>query len=76
MRRILQPALVLTVEGVDEQFGKLDIGGYKKMLDEVVREFPNMRVIATTLRTVKSATVNDWSAICGMDGEFHQSSEI
>ncbi len=61
------------VEGVDEQFGKLEIEGYKKMLDEVVREYPNMQVIATTLRTVKSATVNDWSAICRMDGGFHLS---
>ena len=32
----------------------------------------NFRMIATTLRTVKSATINDWGAICWKDGELHE----
>ena len=36
-------------------------------------EFPNFKVTATTLRAVKSATVNDWGAICWVDGEFYES---
>lgn len=57
------------VEGNDENLKALNIDGYYKMLGEVVRVYPNFKVIATTLRTVKTATVNDWSAICYADGK-------
>jgi 2-dehydro-3-deoxygluconokinase len=40
-----------------------------------VTEFPNFKVAATTLRHVKSATINDWSAICWHDGKFYASNE-
>ncbi len=33
------------------------------MIEHAVTEFPNFAVVATTLRAVRSATVNDWSAI-------------
>jgi 2-dehydro-3-deoxygluconokinase len=33
------------------------------MIERAAEEFPNLRVVATTLRAVHSATVNDWSAI-------------
>ena len=42
------------------------------MIRTAVAEFPNFKVTATTLRTVKSATVNDWGAICWADGEFYE----
>jgi 2-dehydro-3-deoxygluconokinase len=32
------------------------------MIDQVTREFANLRVVATTLRSVRSATNNDWGA--------------
>ena len=47
------------VEGNDENLKSLNIEGYYKMLGEVVKVYPNFKVIATTLRTVKTATVND-----------------
>ena len=43
------------------------------MIDRAVSEYPNFKVVATTLRSVKSATVNDWSALCWYRGELHQS---
>ena len=33
------------------------------MIAEVTREYDAVSVVATTLRTVRSATVNDWGAI-------------
>lgn len=60
------------VDGVDEGLSALDASGYKKMINNVVKEFPNIKVVATTLRTVKSATINDWGAICWADGKFHE----
>ena len=60
------------VDGEDEGLSTLDTAGYKKMINDVVKEFPNFKVVATTLRTVKSATVNDWGAICWADGKFYE----
>ena len=59
------------VEGNDANLQSLNIEGYYKMLGEVVKVYPNFKVIATTLRTVKTATVNDWSAICYADGKVY-----
>ena len=36
----------------------------KKMINEAAKTYPNFKAVATTLREVKTATVNDWSAIC------------
>jgi 2-dehydro-3-deoxygluconokinase len=33
------------------------------MIASVTAEYPNLAVVATTLRTVRSATVNDWMAL-------------
>ena len=63
------------VEGNDEGLKKLNIDGYRKMIDEAARTYPNFKVVATTLRTVKTATVNDWSALCWADGTIYRSSE-
>ncbi len=63
------------VEGVDHNLSRLPVEGFKKMIADAVREFPNFKATATTLRAVKSATVNDWGAIAWMDGKFYQSRE-
>ena len=68
--------LGLEVEGVDENLSALPLDGFKRMIERAVGEFPNFKVAATTLRTVKSASVNDWSAICWYDGAFHQAMEM
>ncbi|MDR1886711.1 MAG: sugar kinase [Prevotellaceae bacterium] len=60
------------IEGTDEKLTKLDISGYRNMIRTAVGEYPGFRVIATTLRTVKSATVNSWGAICWADGTFYE----
>lgn len=65
-------ALGFDVEGMDEHHSKLDPANFKKMIARVTSEFPNFKVVATTLRNAKSATVNDWGAICFSDGEFFQ----
>src|SRR5882762_8626519 len=43
------------VEGVDENISEIDVGSFKKMIEKAVKEFPNFKVTATTLRAVKSA---------------------
>ncbi|MBQ3459633.1 MAG: sugar kinase [Solobacterium sp.] len=61
------------VEGNDANLKELNLEGYKKMLNEAVKTYPNWKVVATTLRTVKTATVNDWKAMCYADGEIYMS---
>ena len=66
-------SLGFEVEGTDENYSELNIENYKNMIGKVTKEFPNFKVIATTLRTVTSATINSWGAICWADGEFYNS---
>ena len=60
------------VDGVDEHISKIDVTAFKKMIKEAVKAFPNFKVTATTLRAVKSATRNDWGAICWAGGKFYE----
>lgn len=60
------------VEGVDENLSNLEIDKFKAMINKATAEFPNFKVTATTLRAVKTATVNDWGAISWAKGEFYQ----
>ena len=59
------------VEGADENLLHIDVTAFKKMIEKAVKEFPNFKATATTLRAVKSATRNDWGAICWAGGEFY-----
>jgi 2-dehydro-3-deoxygluconokinase len=65
-------ALGFEVAGVDEHHSKLDPANFQQMITKVVQEFPNMAVIATTLRHAKTATLNDWGALCYYDGRFYK----
>ena len=65
-------ALGFEVEGVDEHHSKLDVSNFRRMIKKAVGEFPNFKVVATTLRNAKTATVNDWGAICFAGGEFYE----
>jgi 2-dehydro-3-deoxygluconokinase len=62
------------VEGADEHLSKIDVTAFKKMIQTAVKAFPNFKVTATTLRAVKSATRNDWGAVCSADGKFYEAS--
>jgi 2-dehydro-3-deoxygluconokinase len=63
--------LGLEVEGVDEKLVDLEVGGFEKMIRKAVATYPNVKAVAATLRGVKTATINDWGAICWYAGEFH-----
>jgi 2-dehydro-3-deoxygluconokinase len=56
-------SLGFEVEGVSEDLTDLEIGPFAAMIDKVSAAYPNFQVIATTMRGVRSATVNDWGAI-------------
>ncbi len=59
------------IEGADENLTELEVESFQKMIAKAVKEFPNFKATATTMRGVKSATVNDWGAMAWCDGEFY-----
>ncbi|MGB8601690.1 MAG: sugar kinase, partial [Rhizomicrobium sp.] len=60
------------VEGLDEHISKIDPANFKKMIATAVKEFPNFKVAATTLRNAKTATINDWGAVIYAGGNFYE----
>lgn len=68
-----QKVLGFKVEGVDEHLSALDTTAYKRMVEQVVKRWPNIKVVGTTLREVKSGLVNNWSAILWHEGQFYES---
>jgi len=69
-------ALGFEVEGFDKNISKIDTNNFKKMIEKCLKEFPDFKVVATTLRVVKSANVNDWGAVMYYNGEFFESKKM
>jgi len=64
-------ALGFEVEGVDENLSRLNPEAFRRMIERVVEGFPNLKVVGTTLRSAKTATINDWGALCYGDGKLY-----
>jgi 2-dehydro-3-deoxygluconokinase len=67
-------ALGFAVPGMSHDLTTFEVDGFKKMIEKVVQEYP-FQVVATTLRKAKTATRNDWGAICYHQGAFFQATE-
>lgn len=50
---------------------RLDPQAFVSMIARVTERFPNLRVVATTLREVRSANRHAWSAVAWMDGRIY-----
>jgi 2-dehydro-3-deoxygluconokinase len=64
-------ALGFGVTGLDEHISNIESAAFRNMISEVVKRFP-FKVVATTLRSAKTATRNDWGAICYDGGKFFE----
>jgi 2-dehydro-3-deoxygluconokinase len=67
-------ALGYEVAGVDASLSDFEVENFRHMIAKVVKDYP-FKVVATTLRKAKTATRNDWGAICYSDGDFYQAKE-
>ena len=56
-------ALGFEVDAADADLTRLEVKKFAAMIRNVAAHYPNLKVIATTLRRVRSATVNDWGAV-------------
>jgi len=67
-------ALGFEVPGMNQHLTAFEVDGFKKMIQTVIQQFP-FKVVATTLRKAKTASFNDWGAICYRDGQFYQATD-
>ncbi len=64
-------ALGFEVNGLNDDISNIETEAFKNMIKMATAEFP-FKVVATTLRHAKTATRNDWGAICYEDGMFYE----
>jgi len=55
--------LGVEVAGVSQGFDELPVESYGKMLRDLSSAYPNLKIIASTLRTAHTASENGWGAI-------------
>jgi len=67
----LQKGLGLKGQDVEAK-GKLDPSAFFGMIESVVKDFPNIKAVATTLREVHSTNRHSWSAVLWLDGKSYQ----
>ena len=64
--------LGLDVKGFDAATQRIEVEAFREMIGKLIEQFPNIKVAATTLRAVKSASRNDWGAVCWAAGKFYE----
>jgi len=83
IRRIVENVDVLVGNEEDLQKGlgipgpevaatsKFDSSAFFQMIDRVVAQHPNVKIVATTLREVHSANRHSWGAVAWISGQTH-----
>ncbi len=59
------------LDGVDDNLLELEIATYERLLGRVLDDHPQLALVASTLRQARTATVNDWTAVCRDRDGFH-----
>lgn len=63
----------LGIEGQDvESKSKLDPSAFFAVIEKATKKFPNVKIVATTLREVHSTNRHSWSAVAWIDGRTYQ----
>jgi 2-dehydro-3-deoxygluconokinase len=65
-------ALGFSVGDRADEHSKINAASFKNMMQKVAKDFPNLHVVATTLRHARTATRNDWGAMCLSEGQFYE----
>ncbi len=69
----VQMCLGIAAEGVDVAKGELDTENYRRLAEAVKNHFPNIKIVAITLRESRSADRNGWSAVLHGEAGFRAS---
>jgi 2-dehydro-3-deoxygluconokinase len=65
--------LGIKAEGATAAYSDLDPENYKSVAQQVVKKYPNVQVVGTTLRHVKTALLNDWQTVMLYKDKFYSS---
>ena len=65
-------ALGFEVEGLDSNLSTLEPANFGRMIDRVLITFPNLAVVASSLRSATTASRNDWGGVCSVDGHLYE----
>lgn len=71
-----QKVLGFEVEGTDANLKELPVENYKRMVERVVKAYPHIKAVCTTLREVKSGLINNWGGILYYDGQFYEARQF
>jgi 2-dehydro-3-deoxygluconokinase len=71
----LQAGLGIPGPDVSARASKLETESFRQMIEKVRAAHPNVKMVATTLREVHSASRHGWKAVLWYDGKFHTSDE-
>jgi 2-dehydro-3-deoxygluconokinase len=64
----------LGIAGQDvERKSKLDPSAFYAVIGQAVKKFPNVKIVATTLREVHSTNRHTWGAVAWVNGQTYQS---
>lgn len=69
----LQLGLGIPGPEVSTKRSKLDAATFKEMIEKTISAYPNIRLVATTLREVHSASHHSWKCVLWYDGKFYES---
>ncbi|MDP6554738.1 MAG: sugar kinase [Pirellulaceae bacterium] len=69
----LQKGLGIKGPEFEKKSSKLDPDSFFTMIDQAVEKFPNVKLVATTLREVHSTNRHDWAAVLWLDGQRYVS---
>jgi 2-dehydro-3-deoxygluconokinase len=69
----LQKGLGIAGMDVEKQKSKLDPDAFFGLIDRVVEQHPNVKLVATTLREVHSTNRHDWAAVLWLNGKRYVS---
>jgi len=67
----LQKGLGLKGQDVESK-GQLDPSAFFGMIENVKKDFPDIKAVATTLREVHSTNRHSWSAVLALDGKTYK----
>lgn len=65
-------ALGLADDDLDPDLSNLDPAKFGAMIERLVAAYRNLKIVATTLRAARSATQNDWGAVCWAGGTLYE----
>src|SRR4051794_476712 len=59
----------------DGSYLNLNTASFKTLIKEVLSQYPNLAVVAMSLRVARTATLNSWSGLCYYESQFYEATK-